>query len=120
VSGEGKLALDRFERLVQQFTTFPERLVHDRLAVEVEKVECEHAHLDLDILSLDILLLARHELLEREHFLLLDIPRNRLTVENKTLGVLVDPSRQLLKDVRVFLGQIFRIPREDSRHALAD
>jgi hypothetical protein len=118
--GKGKLALDRPEGLVQQLAALPERLLHDSLAVQVEQVKREHAHLDLDILHLDVLLLPRHQLLEGQDLLLLDVPRHRLAVQDEALGVLFDPSRQLGKHIGVLLGQIFRVSREDGGYAFAN
>jgi hypothetical protein len=118
--GEGKLALDRPEGLVQQLAALPERFLHDSLAVQVEQVKREHAHLDLDILHLDVLLLPRHQLLEGQDLLLLDVPRHRLAVQDEALGVLFDPSRQLGKHIGVLLGQIFRVSREDGGYAFAN
>src|SRR5690606_10793062 len=80
VCGKGKFALNGLERLVKQRTTLPEWLFHHRLAVEIEEVESEHAHLSLDVFCFDVLLLTRHELLEGEDLLLLDIPCYGLAV----------------------------------------
>jgi hypothetical protein len=89
---------------VQQVAALPERLFHNRLAIQVEQVKGEHAHFDLDILHLDVLLLARHKLLEGQDLFLLNVPRHGLAVQHEALGVLLDPGGQLGEDVWVLLG----------------
>lgn len=107
VGRKGKLALYRRESLVEQRPALLQRPFHKRLSVQVQQVKGEHANLDLDVLNLHVLLLARHQLLERQHLLVNHIPGNRLAVHHKALGFVLHPRVQLGKNVRVLLGQVF-------------
>lgn len=105
--GERELALHRCKGLDHQITTMTERLLNQSLAVEVEQIKRKHAHLDLDVINLDVLLLPRHQLLERKNLLLHNVPSNSFAVENEALGVGLDPSMELGENVGILLGQIF-------------
>jgi len=76
---------------VEERAALSERLLHDRLSIQVQKVKSEDAHLDLDVLNLDILLLSGHKLLERKDLLLHHFPSDRFAIQDEAGRVLLDP-----------------------------
>lgn len=69
----------------------PRKSTH--LSVEVQQVERKEVDLDFNVLGLDVLALARRELLELEQALLLGIPCNGLGVDHERLGSFLDTLR---------------------------
>lgn len=104
---ERELALDGAERLGEVVSALAERLLDEWLTVEIQDVESEDAHLDLDVLDLHILLLPRHKLLEGQNLLLINIPSHRFAVEHEALGVFLDPGVQLGQNIGILLGEVF-------------
>ena len=98
-------------------TAFAEGLVDQGFAVQVKQIKGKHANLDLDVLNLDILLLASHQLLEGKYCFLLHIPSNGFAIQDEAFSALFDPCRQFAKDVWVLLAQVFAVAREDVRNA---
>jgi hypothetical protein len=62
-------------------------------AIEEEQIKSKDADFDFDVLDLHILPLACHELLERQHFLLVNVPSYRFAVKDETRGAILDPGR---------------------------
>lgn len=60
------------------------------LAVQVEQIKREQVNLDLDVFDLDVLALARAQLLELEQALLLGVPRDGFGVNDERLGSFLD------------------------------
>jgi hypothetical protein len=87
--------------LVEFPTILP--LEHAYLSIEEQQIKCKDADLDLDIFGLDILPLARHQLLEWENLLVDSVPSNSLTIQNETIDILLNPAVKPTKHIWVLL-----------------
>src|SRR5436305_5960066 len=103
---------------MQKLSPFTKGFFDRGLAVVEQDVKCENANLHLDVFSLDILPLSRHKLLERQYFLVLQVPCNRLAVKDETLCARLDPGIQFLQNVGVLFGEVFGVSRENGSKAL--
>jgi hypothetical protein len=114
MGSKGKLALHRVKGGLKKLASLTKRFLNNCFSVEVQKIECEYANLDLYILNLDILLLACHKLLEGQHLLLVNIPGYCLTIQDKALGIRLNPGVKFGKDIRVLLGKILGVSGENA------
>ena len=108
-----KLVRNLVESTVHRLPSLRQRLLQERLAVEVEAVEGVDAHVDLDVSLVDVLATARGQNLKRENLVVLPVVRHSLSVDHHALHPFFQVGRQPSDDVRELRGVILLVPGED-------
>ena len=108
-----KLVGNLLERRVHRLPSLRQRLLQQRLAVEIEAVERVYAHVDFDVRLVDVLAPARGQNLKRKNLVVFPVVRHRLSIDHDALHALLQVRGQRADDVRELWGVVLLVPGED-------